>query len=346
MEALEIIVICFIVGLVLYRLVYEPFINYWQNSPPFHEQVFYFFSKIEIQIILAIMILVPVAFFIRRYRIKKAEEKRRSEERERSLKEDKNKLKEIIKEDYGSMGSSSLKWHIRHLEEQSRYFGGSSYFTSKIEKTIKMLEGLLEKRILMEEEYRKREYEKEYEREISLQKKRIQKSNLWKKLKADDTILFEVNLLKNEEYKILAERGFERINEYDPVRKENVDFLVRRILNHSLRHTVLVERIKTLLESYPEVQKVLTHDTRDADISFLVNYQSYAIEIETGTLLAKKNQITNKVAQLNNKYGFKKWFFVVSHRDLVPKYRKFGLVSTRTGVREMIEKVAKIAHPS
>jgi hypothetical protein len=57
-------------------------------------------------------------------------------------------------------------------------------------------------------------------------------------------------------------------------------------------------------------------------------------------LPSKKEQRKEKVNYLNRKYGKNCWF-VISHRNLGKKYLEFGRVTTRTGVSEIIEKIAQ-----
>lgn len=73
-------------------------------------------------------------------------------------------------------------------------------------------------------------------------------------------------------------------------------------------------------------------------MTFYYNKKQYAIEIETGNLLKKKDQLDEKIKHLNRKYR-DSWLVIVSHRDLVPKYRKFGLTSDRKNARKTLERL-------
>lgn len=94
-------------------------------------------------------------------------------------------------------------------------------------------------------------------------------------------------------------------------------------MGHSATHTFLVWSVKRLLEDF-DVTRIEEHDTRDEDITFIHYNKKYAIEIETGTILKKIRQLKNKAHYLNNKYP-KRWFFVVSNRNLQSQYKKYGI---------------------
>jgi len=104
----------------------------------------------------------------------------------------------------------------------------------------------------------------------------------------------------------------------------------------------LKQIIKTLLNiSYFEVEKIVEHETREPDLTFRVKGKLFAIEIETGTLLRKKDQLEKKIKDLNGKYK-NRWLIVVSKRELVNKYSSFGLCTQRKWVCEKLEKMAGI----
>ena len=161
-----------------------------------------------------------------------------------------------------------------------------------------------------------------------------------RKLGTEENLIYDIGKLNKKEIEVLQKEDYKKTNEYDPIECKNKTFFVKQILNHSPSHTFLIARIKQLLEKYISPNKIRTHDTKDADLTFEIKYKIYALEIETGTLLAKKKQLRKKVSLLNNKYG-QNWYFVVINRDLMKKYREYGKVMSRMGVGKIIEKLAK-----
>jgi hypothetical protein len=146
--------------------------------------------------------------------------------------------------------------------------------------------------------------------------------------------------LSEEERKLLLENDYKQVNEYCVYEQKVITVLVKQILNHSPTHTFLVWSIVRLITDF-EVKNLQTHDTREADITFKYKHQFYAIEIETGSLLTRKKQLEDKVKYLNRRYP-KRWFFVVSNKNLQPKYRKYGVATQRVGVEKFLKKMLKI----
>ncbi len=62
--------------------------------------------------------------------------------------------------------------------------------------------------------------------------------------------------------------------------------------------------------------------TRKPDIVFIIKGVRYAIEIETGSAFSKVKNLKEKVKLLNENYD--KWFFVVTKRKFVKKFKQFG----------------------
>lgn len=164
-------------------------------------------------------------------------------------------------------------------------------------------------------------------------------------LDIDNNKVYLTNELSTEEILILKDEGYKQANEYDISRKEIITVLVKPVLNHSITHTFLVWSSKKYLETIAEISDIVEHETRDADITFRFNNTTYALEIETGNLLKKQQQLKEKISYLNNKYS-NKWMFIVSNKDLLSKYRLYGLSTHRKGVQENIQKMLINTHPT
>ncbi|MBU1103466.1 MAG: hypothetical protein KJ600_02840 [Nanoarchaeota archaeon] len=168
-----------------------------------------------------------------------------------------------------------------------------------------------------------------------------QRAYLKDRLDLEENKVFDKSELSEEKIKILLEEDYKQVNEYCVAKKEIITVLIRPTLNHSIAHTFLVWSVRRLLEEYTMIEDILEHETRDADLTFEVNGKDFAIEIETGTLLRKKKQLEEKIKFLNERYE-DRWMIVVSKRDLVKKYKKFGLCTQRKWVSENLEKMLGI----
>lgn len=117
-----------------------------------------------------------------------------------------------------------------------------------------------------------------------------------------------------------------------------ITVLVNPPLNHSPTHTFLVWSAKKLLEKIKGVSSIIDHDTKYADVTFRFKNEYYALEIETGSLLFHKKRLIEKVEFLDSKFNGK-WFFIVSNKTLVSKYRKFGPATRRSEVEKRLSKM-------
>lgn len=168
-------------------------------------------------------------------------------------------------------------------------------------------------------------------------KEKKKKRKIYSKLYQENTRVFYKEELSDEEVEVLKENGYKQVNEHDIFSKNQRTFLIKSPLNHSPTHTFLVWSIKKLLEDMKDVDKIEEHITRDADVTFRYKKKIYAFEVETGDLLSKKPQLQQKITSLNRKYG-NRWMFLVSNRDLLPDYRKWGKSTQRTEVEKVLEK--------
>jgi len=135
---------------------------------------------------------------------------------------------------------------------------------------------------------------------------------------------------------------FEKFTDYCVAERKRISVLVKPFLNHSPTHIFLVwSVIRALKKNFKGIKNLREPKTVDADIIFEYEGKTYALEIETGDLIWKKDQLDGKIRYLNRKYSKKRWMFIVSHRNLVKKYKKYGNVTTRSQVLEKVKKMLK-----
>ncbi len=154
--------------------------------------------------------------------------------------------------------------------------------------------------------------------------------------------VFKRENLSANEREIAKEEDYQAVNEYCVLENKIIPILVKPPLNHSPTHAFLVWSVKKLLKKFLKIERIMEHETRDADLTFKIKAKNYAIEIEKGSLLRKKGQLREKVEYLEDKYR-DRWLILVSNKELAKKYREFGKVSTRKDLRNKIEKWVKNA---
>lgn len=349
MKVEEMLFLFVFLALALQYFVYDPLVEYWENKPPFSEQVVSFFTSFWVQVVLVILGIIIFIFFNIQFQKRKIEKIIEKKEMDDKLHNEEILILKFLDQKLKFLDSDELKKWMEDVKELDL----SEYTKHKFENKLEdqQIWARLFYRVKLEEErvYEARSEKREIEEDIAKLKQDRYNEELKNKdndkiilegLDADNTLVYEIENLQQKEIDALKNDGFKEVNEYDPIMNENSTFLVKQILNHSPTHTFLVGRIKEILEQHLDPDEIRTHDTRDADITFEVESRIYAIEVETGTLLSKKKQLKEKVRFLNNKYGNDNWFFVVSRRDLVKKYKPHGKVTSRAGVSKIIEKLA------
>ncbi len=135
-----------------------------------------------------------------------------------------------------------------------------------------------------------------------------------------DKRFFKKKELSQEEIKYLLSKGY-KISEHKSLNsKRKEEFLLKPRFNESINHLFVTYDLANFLEKNGiVVQKFVT---KKPDLVFDFNGKKYAIEIETGSVLSKIKNLEEKVKLLNKNYD--EWFFVVTNRNKVKKYKKFG----------------------
>jgi hypothetical protein len=122
------------------------------------------------------------------------------------------------------------------------------------------------------------------------------------------------------------EEGYKVVYQQDLYGERNY-YLMRPPLNESLQHCFLVQIIKEVLRK--NFEDVREYRTRKPDVVFRIRNKFIALEIETGKVLSKnRKRFLEKIISLKEDYG-DDWFIVVTNRDLIGKYKRFGKTVTR-----------------
>jgi hypothetical protein len=155
-----------------------------------------------------------------------------------------------------------------------------------------------------------------------------------------DKIQIESTYLSSEQKHWLEDIGFKKSHQWCIHNKESTEFMIKPRHNESQSHAYLTGAIFEYLKN--EVGEIETPITKTADIIFSSAETKFAIEIETGKVHEKsKKQLKKKVEILNKEFP-NTWFFVVTNKNLVSKYKKFGEVVDRSNVIEYLERLLGI----
>jgi len=152
-----------------------------------------------------------------------------------------------------------------------------------------------------------------------------------------DKLHIDATDLSEEEKRWLEEEGYQRSHQWCIVNKQSVEFMVRPRSNESVSHAYLTSAIYKYIKEDGLDPEAQLYETKMPDIVFNYGGFQWAIEIETGNVHKKsKKQLQEKVNMLNEKFEGR-WFFVVTNKNLLSKYRKFGDTVDRSNVIEKVD---------
>jgi len=144
--------------------------------------------------------------------------------------------------------------------------------------------------------------------------------------------------LSKDEVKILLDEGHQ-IKKYKSLLTGKMEtFLLNPRHNESLMHLFMTHNISEFLEKNGIETELYT--TKKPDIVFEIGGKKYAIEIETGSVLSKVSRMKEKLEVLDQ---YDRWFFVVTDRNKVKKYKKFGNAVDVRYVGLRLNKLLKLA---
>jgi hypothetical protein len=167
-------------------------------------------------------------------------------------------------------------------------------------------------------------------------KKNIQSRQI--KINVDENKrFFRKSELNKDEINFLISKGYKIEKRKSLVTNKIEEFLLQPRHNESSTHLFVIHDIKEYLEKKGIEVKIYT--TKKPDIVFNIGKKKIAIEVETGAVLTKVSRMQEKLKVLN---GYDKWFFVVTNKNKVKNYKKYG---DAIDIRYIKQKLATFLKP-
>ena len=145
--------------------------------------------------------------------------------------------------------------------------------------------------------------------------------------------------LNKDEVRFLLERRYTISKHKSIDSKKEEEYLLKPRFGESDRHLFVMFDIANYLNKHGI--KSSTYLTEKPDVIFELNGKRYAIEVETGSVLSNLKHLTNKVRLLNKRYN--EWFFVVTNRNKLKKFSRFGKSIDLRYIKNNLDKLVKIA---
>ena len=150
---------------------------------------------------------------------------------------------------------------------------------------------------------------------------------------------FRKSKLNSDEIKYLLSNGYQTAKFKSLITNKTEIFLLQPRHNESLMHLFMIYNISEFLEKNGIETEL--YITKKPDIVFQIKDKRYAIEVETGSVLSKINRMEEKVKLLNQDY--EEWFFVITNKNKVKDYKKYGDAVDKRYVKLRLNKLLKLA---
>ena len=193
--------------------------------------------------------------------------------------------------------------------------------------------------IEIQEEPEDDEYEDEVEEEPEEEEIKEEKQEV--KINVNEEIKFHrLSKLNEDEITYLKNHGFRIRTYFNPFNKKRERFIFKTNGYETDQHFLTIQIIADYLNRKPPAENIQTFETVKPDIIFNIKNKKFAVEVETGKILRHaRKQLLNKVELLKKNYD--DWFFVVTDRNLVSKYRQYGKVFDTRYIKNQLDKFIK-----
>ena len=159
------------------------------------------------------------------------------------------------------------------------------------------------------------------------------------KIKVDpEKKFFRHRDLSLHDVKYLIAKGYRQVKCLN-ISGKTETYLIKPNKNESDSHFLMIQDIAKNIRKF--TNKIELYETVRPDIIFEAKGKRYAIEVETGKVLAKdKTKFASKIKNLKSEFGGN-WFFVLTNRNLYSVYSKFGKTYHKRNILKKIKECFK-----
>lgn len=271
---------------------------------------------------------------------------RRIKQYKERLELERKKIKRLLKFKLEGKSTEELREHYYDLEESEFSKEALSPYLTRWHNHVDEVHSLIQEDERLEEFNDFEEQKKQLLKEIkNLESEKKKKSEEEKHQAGKEEFLKEYSEciqtdatdFTEEQKRWLEEEDFQRTHQWCINKKISVEFMIKPRHNESFSHAYLCGAVFDYVKKLDPDAKLLT--TKSADIVFSSAGKQWAIEVETGKVHEKnKAQLMEKVNDLNERFSGR-WFFVVTNKNLLSKYRKFGEAIDRNSVIVRIDEI-------
>jgi hypothetical protein len=144
--------------------------------------------------------------------------------------------------------------------------------------------------------------------------------------------------LNPDEIKFLLSQGYKELLAKSINSNKKEDFILKPRFNEGVAHMFFVYDIKEYLEK--SGANVQLYITKMPDLICEINGKKFAFEVETGSVISNPNRIKEKVALIKGQ-NYNEWYFVLTTKHLVTKYKKYGKTIDPRSLKGALDKIIK-----
>ena len=146
--------------------------------------------------------------------------------------------------------------------------------------------------------------------------------------------------LNRHEIEYLIKQGYQEVCYKSICTQDKENYLIKPRFNESLGHMIVIYDIAEYLD-----MKLVDYElfmTRMPDIVMKFKRKKIAFEVETGTVMSNMRKFREKLSLLKKNYG-NDWYFIVTNRNKIKRYKKYGKVIDPRYIKGQIDKIVKNA---
>ena len=151
---------------------------------------------------------------------------------------------------------------------------------------------------------------------------------------------FKRKSLNEHEIEYLLKLGYKEFSYKSICSRRKENYLLRPRFNETLNHMIVIYDIAEYLNKKKVENAIFT--TRMPDVVVFGKNKDFALEIETGSVLTNMKKFREKMKLLENNYP-DAFYFIVTDRNLIKKYRKYGKVIDPRYIKGQLDKIIKLS---
>ena len=142
--------------------------------------------------------------------------------------------------------------------------------------------------------------------------------------------------LNEDEVEYLLRQGYQKFSYKSICTQKREEYILKPRFNESLNHMIVIYDLAEYLDTkFVDYSMFMT---RMPDLVLNFKRRKVAFEVETGTVMSNMKKFREKLKLLKKNYG-DDWYFIVTNRNKVKQYQKYGKVIDPRYLKGQVDKI-------